>query len=137
MLRSNHSRTARSGQTSLEFMAMLIFVMLVFTTFYTVFADRQMEVRQQQESLMAEQITNDVVFEIQMALVQGDGYARTFTVPEELLGNEYSMDVVNKTLILSWDDRNMYQDAIVDTVTGEFAPGENRIENVEGDIRVE
>ncbi len=116
---------------------MLIFVMIVFTAFYTAFADRQIAVQQHQASLTAEEIANDAVFEIRMALLQGDGYSRNFTLPGELRGNEYSIDIVDGTLVVSWDGRNLYRDAIVDTVNGDIVPGENRISNQEGELYVE
>lgn len=133
----SQSRHSNRGQTSLEFMAMLILVMLVFTAFYTSFASNQTAARQQQETLMAERIANDAVFEIQMALIQGDGYRRNFTLPHAIHGNAYTVNVTDGAFIVQWNDRNLYKDVPITSINGTFSPAENRIRNADGEVYVD
>ncbi len=134
---SRYRYSNRQGQTSLEFMAMLIFAMFVFTAFYSSLASNQTDVQNQQETLMAENIANDAVFELQMALTQGDGYSRNFTLPHALLGNTYTVNLTSGTLIVQWDDRNLYKDAPITTINGNITPAENQIRNDDGELYVD
>lgn len=116
---------------------MLIFVMLVFTTFYTFFVNKQVAAQQEQEALMAEYIANQASFEVRMALTQGDGYTRNFTLPQQVMGTDYTVDVSNGLLILDWGDRIVVKNVVVDAVNGNIVQGENRIRNRDGELYVD
>lgn len=132
---SPHSRV-RSGQSSIEFMAMLSLALLIFTAFYAFFADQQLNVQERELVQQAASTAKTAAFELDMALLQGDGYSRTFDLPETIGGDTYMITAGNRSVRLRYDGQDFFGRTAISSVDGDLAPGTNRVENDGGEIRV-
>lgn len=94
------------GQSSIEFLSMVAMISLIFAVLYGVIVSKQAEVNQYQNTQTAEQIAEKASFEAEMALVQGPGYSRNFTLPEQVGGNYYRLKIEQGNVLMEWEDRN-------------------------------
>lgn len=90
------------GQSSIEFLAFISMSMFMLAVLYTVMADKQTETFQQRSQDNAHAISNKVSFNLEMALVQGEGYSRVFSLPENIAGNKYNILIDGGTTRVSW-----------------------------------
>jgi hypothetical protein len=81
------------GQSSLEFLAMVSMSMLILASLYSLMADKQQDSVQLQQRENVEYVAEKISFELEMALVQGEGYSRVFSVPGSLAGNNYRVNI--------------------------------------------
>lgn len=126
------------GQTSLEFITMLSFIMLAFAAFYGMFVTNQAAALEDQRALFAEAIADQAAFDLNLALAQGDGFERNTTLPDSIGGFPYNVSVADRTVVVRWDDiRRVSAATAVPTVTGGFEPGDNTVSNQGGVIHVE
>ncbi len=95
------------GQSSIEFLAFVSMSMFMLATLYTVMADKQTETFQQRSYDNAQAIADKVSFNLEMALVQGEGYSRVFSLPETIAGNKYNILINGGTTRVSWSSENM------------------------------
>lgn len=132
------SRYGKSkGQTSIEFMVMIIMVMIVFAVFYTQMASEQFSAQRQQQTLYMDAVAQKVAFELKMGLAQGPGYHRNFTLPQQMLGNSYTVNVTDGLVVLGWQNTTAVTNVPVKTINGNITPGENRIRNNGGELYVD
>mgnify|MGYP006280337415 CR=1 FL=1 len=91
----------------MEFLAFVSMSMFMLAVLYTVMADKQAETFQQRSQSNAESIANKVSFNLEMALTQGEGYSRVFSLPENIAGNSYNVLIDGGTIRVSWSSQNM------------------------------
>ncbi|MDY6766187.1 MAG: hypothetical protein SVW77_02360 [Candidatus Nanohaloarchaea archaeon] len=126
-----------NGQSSLEFVTMVILVLLVFTAFVSLFSGRQVDTLQQERQRIATNVADSVAFELDLALVEGEGFSRTFELRQSIGGEDYNVSVNGTTILLTYgEDRSVVSSTAADNVTGDIVPGENRVENLGGVINV-
>ncbi|MFB6166851.1 MAG: hypothetical protein ABEJ62_01155 [Candidatus Nanohaloarchaea archaeon] len=128
--------TRSKGQSSLEFIAMLSFMMLAFSGFYTFFVNQQIAAVQNQRAVYAEAVADKAAFELDLALAQGDGFSRNFTLPESLGGADYNITVRGEIVLLEWGERQVLSSTAAPEVQGNLTPGGNRVENRGGVLYV-
>jgi hypothetical protein len=95
------------GQSSIEFLAFVSMTMFMLAVLYTVMADKQAETFQDRSQENARAIAEKVSFNLEMALVQGQGYSRVFSLPESIAGNNYNILVDGGTMRISWLSENV------------------------------
>ncbi|MDY6766380.1 MAG: hypothetical protein SVW77_03355 [Candidatus Nanohaloarchaea archaeon] len=132
MSTSHHSK----GQSSLEFLTMFILVLLVFSAFISLFAEWQTAAVEADRERIAATIADRVGFELDRALVAGNGFSRTIELPEEIRGRNYTMQVMNGTVLLDYGPNTVRANTAVDQLAGPVKPGTNTIINDEGVINV-
>ncbi len=116
---------------------MVILVLLVFTAFVSLFSGRQVDTLQQERERIAINTADTVAFELDLALVEGDGFSRTFDLRESVGGQDYNVSVNGSTILLTYgDDRSVVSSTAADNVTGDIVPGENTVENLGGVLNV-
>ena len=86
--RTQQKSTAR-GQTSIEFLVLLGFMLLVFTAFYFVIQERLTVAQQEQNYNDIVAVADTINQEISFANLVHDGYNRTFELPRSLNGEAY------------------------------------------------
>lgn len=116
---------------------MLSFVMLAFTGFYALFAQQQVQVMEEQRATFAEAVADKVAFELDLALSEGPGFARNFTLPGRIGTVPYAVNVSTRTVVVRWRDRRAVARTAATSIDGNVTPGDNRVENVGGDLRVD
>jgi len=95
------------GQSSIEFLAFVSMSMFMLAVLYTVMADKQAETFQQRSHDNARAVAEKVSFNLEMALVQGDGYSRVFSLPETIAGNKYNILIDGGTTRISWSSESV------------------------------
>ncbi|MFB6294741.1 MAG: hypothetical protein ABEI97_03200 [Candidatus Nanohaloarchaea archaeon] len=126
-----------SGQSSLEFVTMAVLLLLVFTSFVSLFAGRQSDTLQRERQRIAINVADTVAFELDLALTEGEGFSRTFDLRQSIGGQDYNVTVNGTTVLLTYgEDRSVVSSTAADNVTGDVVPGENRVENLGGVLNV-
>lgn len=95
----------RKGQVAIEFMAMMGFSMFLLAILFGFVAAKEAEAFRYQNHQTASDIAENVAFQVEMALVQGDGYSRTFILPQAIGGENYTLTVTNSTVHIAWADQ--------------------------------
>lgn len=118
-------RGSRSlGQSSMEFLAFVSLSALMLAGFHSAMVTKQGQVFEYQNTKTAERVAEYVSFQAEMALVQGDGYSRVFSLPERLGGRPYTVELFNGTTRVRWGNQsaiqpNRYRGKKIEISTGE------------------
>lgn len=97
------------GQSSMEFLAYISLSMFMLATLYTVMADKQTETFQQQAQDRAYSVAEKVSFNLEMALVQGEGYSRVISLPQNIAGQEYDVLVTDRLIRVNRSSDSLVQ----------------------------
>lgn len=81
------------GQSSLEFLAFVSMSSLILAVMYGVVADKQGAITESTISNEASATAQEVGFQVEMALVQQEGYTRNFSVPGQIGGQNYDVSI--------------------------------------------
>ncbi|MDY6774426.1 MAG: hypothetical protein SVS85_04460 [Candidatus Nanohaloarchaea archaeon] len=133
---SNGSRSSSRGQSSLEFIIMLSLVMLIFSAFVSVFVNKRVSAVEKERKLVATTVADKVGFELDRALVEGEGYSRRIELRGDIRGEEYNITVGNGTVIVSYGINSVRGYTAVDSISGSLEPGLNEIRNTGGGLVV-
>lgn len=87
-----------------------------------------------QESLLAGEISDRIAFEISTAKNVGDGYSRNFTLDGDVFGAAYSVRFGDNAVLVDVGDRTYASYATTSNVTGDIIAGCNSIANVGGNV---
>lgn len=90
------------GQSSLEFLALVSMSAIILAVLYGFIASKQVDTAKYHNSRTATQIAENVGFQVEMAMVQGEGYSRVFSVPNGIAGNPYNATLRNGSVIISY-----------------------------------
>ncbi|MFQ3275177.1 MAG: hypothetical protein ACI9LV_000468 [Candidatus Nanohaloarchaea archaeon] len=99
----------RKGQSSMEFLAMVSMSMIILASLYSLMAEKQHDTASFQQDKNAQYVSEKVAFEIEMALVQGEGYSRVFSLPSSIGGSNYSIRAGNGEVFTEWRDSSIYR----------------------------
>lgn len=94
------------GQSSMEFLAYVSLSMFILAVLYGVMADKQADTFQQQAQERAISIADKVSFNIEMALVQGEGYSRVISLPQNIAGRNYTVLATDGLIRVNWSSEN-------------------------------
>jgi hypothetical protein len=126
------------AQASTEFLVFVsLLLILVFLVVYKNYqsAAQLEEYKSYQE---AQNLVNDIAFEINLALKAGDGYSRKFYVSKEVYGiSNFTIEVSDYQVKLKWDKGEVSASIFTRNITGTIKAGENVVRNVKGEIYVE
>lgn len=125
------------GQTSLEFIAMLSFIMLAFAGFFSMFVANQVQATEEQRAVYGKAVADRIAFEIDLALAEGDGFRRDVSLPESITGIPYTVNVSQGSVLVRWADRSAIAAIAAPRVVGNVTAGDNRFANRGGVVHVE
>lgn len=125
-----------SGQSSLEFIVMITLLMMIFAAFVSVFVDKQVSAVEKERETIATTVADSVGFELDRALVEGEGYSRKVDLVSTIRGEDYNITLSNGTVIVDYRGRSVRGYTAAENVSGSFEPGMNRVENRGYDIHV-
>lgn len=97
------------GQSSIEFMSMISISMILLAALTTVMASKQKDTADYQATNNAEMVAEKLSFQVEMALVQGEGYSRVFNLPSGIAGSNYTVEVGNGGSEVRWSDKSLYR----------------------------
>jgi Na+-transporting NADH:ubiquinone oxidoreductase subunit NqrC len=93
------------GQSSLEFLAFVSISAIILAGMYGVMAQKQEDTYEFAQQRNAQKIAEKTSFQVEMGLIQGDGYSRVFSLPAEIGGSSYNLTIVNRSVLVEWRDQ--------------------------------
>jgi len=89
----------KKAQSSIEVALLVGFMFLVFNVFLLVIAQRMVDVQDQKDQALIGDMSSVIESEIVLAAGVEDGYSRTFEIPQTLKGINYSVKLINSTVM--------------------------------------
>lgn len=93
------------GQSAIEFLSLVSLSALMMAALYGLTLSKQQEISQYRETQVIDIMGERYGFQIEMALVQGEGYSRVFSVPERISGMHYNISAGHSKMIVETDER--------------------------------
>ncbi len=122
------------AQVSVEFLMIFILMVLIFSIYVPYIWERELEIEKKGEFVVGRRIASNVKSEVELAVMFGHGYRRNFTLPADILGSNYSIDIRNKVVVVKWKDYEVHELLIAHKITGSPKPGKNTILNRRDEI---
>lgn len=94
------------GQSAIEFMSFVSFSLLILVILMSAITMKQSQVNMRSNNMDGQMAGQNVAFQVEMALAQGEGYARTFILPNRIAGEPYGVRVINSTLVVDYEGNN-------------------------------
>ena len=124
------------SQSATEFIVLASFMLLVIVGFVAVTSSKVIEANDEGNRKIAESIADFAYREIETAKTVNDGYARTFVMPQNVNGVDYSVSIVdNRELVVNYLG-NEYVKFLPSNVTGNVSIGLNKITKTNGVIYI-
>jgi len=89
----------KKAQSSIEVTLLIGFMFLVFNIFLLVIAERMVDVQNQKDSQLIDDMGSVIEGEITLAAGVEDGYSRIFEIPKTLKGINYSVRLINSSIM--------------------------------------
>ena len=122
----------RKAQSSVEFIFLVSFMLLVIVGFFAVTSSKTLEAQEEGNKKIAETIADLAYKEIEIAQSVNDGYVRYFVMPPTVNGVNYSIQLIDdKELVVKYVDYE-YVKFIASNISGNISKGVNRLEKVNG-----
>ena len=86
---------------------MISMIMIVLAALYGTLTSKQFETYEEQSSIDARQAAENTGFELEMALVQGEGYSRVFNLPADIGGSSYNVTATNGNIIVEYREEQV------------------------------
>ena len=125
------------GQTAVEMIIYISFVMLMLAVAMISIADREDVLYESRIGISSKTVAESVASEINIALSVGDGYSNSFSLPTTLLGGiNYTIDLDKESqrVYIEWRNRTLFFPILTSEVTGNPKKGNNTIRNENGAI---
>ncbi len=100
------------GQSSIEFLTLISLSTLVLAGLYGVMVSKQGQANEFNNRQTADLVAEKVSFQVEMALVQGEGYSRVFSLPDEIAGRSYNVTVREGSTIVDWGEESHLRPAL-------------------------
>ena len=107
----------KKTQISMEFVLLVTFMLFVFIVFFSVVQYRLAEATHEKELELLKQVGESIRNELTLAANVEDGYERTFIVPENVIGRDYDIYLINYGTVLGLE-LGFGDSLTVDTVGG-------------------
>lgn len=91
------------GQTSLEFLAYIVVMLLALSFLTSSVLDRQQNFNDFRETLVAQQIAVSFSSELQQSLYYDD-YVAEFETAQNIYGQDFNISVRDEEVVVSWSD---------------------------------
>ncbi len=128
------SRKNNKGQSGLELVMLTSFALLAFSVVYLSFIDKDIDTISERINSLARKTTDDIAFDIRVAVTEGDGYEKNFTIAESFYGINYVVNTTDYLVFITMNDRSFLSHIPIENITGTITPGKNTIICSEGKI---
>ncbi len=140
-MRFSSSGPHERGQSSLEFAVLVGVFMVMFIIFFFILSERILAFQGQRDARAANDVLYKVESELNLALKVHDGYNRTFWLPSEVYGWNYSIMLApagSPTEIVLVYKNSTYAAPLLINVTVDsiIDKGKNRIAKYGGNITI-
>jgi hypothetical protein len=116
----------------MQFLLVVSIVFMLFVVFVTGFAERYRDIKMEKERLAVKDLALKVHDEIAIAHNLEDGYTRTFTLPDQVEGSNYTINITGNVVAVT-SEHSEYSLAAA-PVTGDVNVGSNTITRSGGTV---
>lgn len=124
------------NQATIEFTLLFILLLLGVLVAAVVSSQKTIEVNAQQVRLDAEHLLESAAVSLDTVAVQGDGFVTTLHLPDRIQGKQYTLVLVQNSLLLNLDQQDFSYPTIVRDFSGTLKQGENTLRNVRGVVNI-
>ena len=124
----------KKAQSALELVILVGAVMLVFITLLLVFQQNLSTKSLEQRNLEVQELALSLQSEIAIAAGASNGYARSFTLPEKVIGKNYDVSIIAQSIYLITEDEQIALSLPIQNTTGQPRIGVNVIQKQNGEI---
>lgn len=117
----------KKGQTTMEFVILMTFMMIVFTSIFLVIQTKTISINNQVAERQALQLSNLVKNEVLMADSVLSGYVREFWIPDFLNGVTYKIEIADESELLINLQEKSFVAFLTTNVSGQVVKGYNLI----------
>ena len=115
----------KRAQGTIEFILIFGAILFFFIAFFSIIQRNISNQNEDKEKILLQSIALDVRDEINMAAESSDGYSRNFTLPENILGKDYEINISDNFVYVSTEKNGfVYR---ISQVSGSIQKGINRI----------
>jgi len=123
------------AQASIEFMMVFIILIAAISVISAVSFMKTREIQISNLQREAGNLLRDVGGSINTVYLEGDGFQTIVSIPDKIIGFDYSISISSNYLTISVQDTS-FSRALLTNATGSFQEGENTIANVDGAVEI-
>ncbi|MCX6821399.1 MAG: hypothetical protein NTW30_01340 [Candidatus Aenigmarchaeota archaeon] len=126
------------GQAGVEFMVLVAIMLTIVLIFVWNGLSTRQRVFDVKTNVEAQQLCDNIAFEINSAVKAGDGYKRNFYVKNEFFGvSNFTISVSEYSVFIDWSHNSVSSPIITKNITGAIERGKKyEIKNIGGGISV-
>ncbi len=125
--------TVPKAQSGLELMVLISYSLLAFSVIYMVFLQSSFVTIKEKRVVESQKLVELIGYEIDIATSMGTGYSKNVTLTNTILGETYNVIVLSNLVVVN-SSQSYTVSIITPNITGTILPGDNRIENRDGQI---
>jgi len=123
---------SKRSQGAVEFLVIFGAILFFFVLFFGIIQGNIADKNKEKERLIAQNVALDLKDEINIAAEASDGYSRNFSLPSNILGKSYDINITLGSVYLSMENYGVSYRA--SKVTGILIKGVNIIKKQNGQI---
>ncbi|MBI5392967.1 hypothetical protein HZA96_03795 [Candidatus Woesearchaeota archaeon] len=117
----------KRAQTALEFIFMFSFLFILFIGMMGALSSQLHDVKLEHEFQQLQSIQDYIIQELKLAKTVGEGYYRTFNLPQTIGSEDYQISIENNMSLVITLNEHEYVKILPFNVTGNLTQGENNI----------
>lgn len=128
----------KNAQSTVEFVIIFAAVMFFFISFFAVIQSNIQKKNFEKEKIMAQNIALNIQNEISLAAESSEGYYREFKVPNNILGKEYEVSIVDNRIYIKLGEKIgiSYKVFELSNLSESLVQGVNIIEKKGGEVHL-
>ena len=132
-VKNNYSSKCNSkAQGAIEFVVLFGAVLFFFIMFFSIIQMNISDKNKEKEQIIVQNVALNVQDEISLASGSTDGYSRTFSIPQNILGEDYGITVANGYVNVTLKKFVVFYK--VSVVQGSIQKGDNFIKKENGNV---
>jgi hypothetical protein len=126
------SAKRRKAQVSVEFMILFIFFLGLLALAMVYAMQNLQSVYSSTMGLEAGKVLSLAKSKLDTAFLEGDGFSTNFTLPQQIMSEDYSVNISSGFLLIEVANSTYSSPLITKDITGAPRKGENALRNVNG-----
>ncbi|MGE0793099.1 MAG: hypothetical protein AB7V77_02895 [Candidatus Woesearchaeota archaeon] len=122
----------KKGQSAMEFVILLTFMILVFSGFFLVIQTKILDVSESNEKTYLKELNNIVLNEVDLASTSKPDYHHPFNIPTNIKGKTYLIEILDNQEIVTLYENYEQINFLTTNITGPIYIGKNVIHKLDG-----
>lgn len=120
------------GQSAVEFIILIGALVFLITSFFVIINLNIVEKQKEQRTALLNDLALTIQNEIQLANTAQEGYRRTFVLPKDLVGKNYSITLLDGLVYIKTIDEKEALSLPILNISGSLNPGTNLLRKDQG-----